>query len=183
MSEERGMGDNSRLTEQERRTLFAHHFRHDMAVEAKMRALKEERKENRLKAKAAGFPASKIDHYLKSFYAEDQQKPVDKLRSDRENLAWLGLIPDDPKGDLLADRATNEQTIYAKGHNAGLLNLERVSGYDAGSSDNRTWLDGYDKGQQEFKDNLAAALAKIEVDQTNEEPEADGSDPFPAAAE
>lgn len=172
-------GHNSQLNEKQRRTLFSYYHQKDRAIAAQIKTLGEEKKANRQNAKASGFSSSKLDHYLKSFQAEDQDKPVEKLKSDRENLEWLGLIPT-AGGDLLAqgDRVDGEQLIQAKGFHAGLTNLDRVSGYDAGSSDDRLWLESYDLGKAEFDTTIPDILAMAEAAKSNEEPPADGDDPF-----
>lgn len=170
--------------ERERRTLFSYYHQQDRTIAAQIKALNEQRKSVRQNAKASGFTAQKLDHYLKSFQAEDQQKPVDRLKSDRENLAWLGLIPDSQQGDLLADRATKEQMIAAKGFHAGLTNLDRVSGYDGGSADDKLWLESFDAGRAEYESEIPDIMARIHAAASKEEPAADpGSDPFPQAAE
>ena len=173
------IGDNSKA-EKERRVLFGYYHRKDRDIAARMKALAEEKKANRQNAKAAGFPAQKLDHYLKAFEAEDQQKPVDRLKSDRENLAWLGLIPDDPRGDLLSDRATDEQMVQAKGFHAGLTGLDRVSGYDGGSASDKLWLESYDAGKREYETDIPDIKARIEAAASKEEPATPpGEDPFP----
>ncbi|MDW9726330.1 hypothetical protein GOB91_29215 [Sinorhizobium meliloti] len=169
--------------ERERRVSFSYYHRKDRDIAAQIRALNEQKKGNRQNAKAAGFSSAKLDHYLKSFLAEDQQKPVDKHRSERENLIWLGLIREDPQGDLLADRATKEQVTQAKGFHAGLNGLDRVSGYDAGSSDDKLWLESYDAGKAEYESEIPDIMARIQAAASKEEPPADGDDPFADAAE
>jgi hypothetical protein len=168
--------------ERERRTLFSYYHRKDRDIAAQIRELNEQKKSNRQNAKASGFPAAKLDHYLKSFLAEDQQKPVDKHKSERENLIWLGLVHENPQGDLLADRATKEQMIQAKGFHAGLTGLDRVSGYDAGSADDKLWLESFDAGRAEYETEIPDILARITAAASKEEPAADG-DPFPDAEE
>lgn len=175
------IGDNSKA-ERERRVLFGYYHRKDRDIAAKIRELNEQKKSNRQNAKASGFPAAKLDHYLKSFLAEDQQKPVDKLKSETENLAWLGLIPDQSiKGDLFTkgDRVDQEQLIQAKGFHAGLNGLDRVSGYDAGSSDDKIWLASYDAGKAEYDTEIPDIMARIEAEATKETPPASGDNPFP----
>lgn len=185
MSEDRGMTDNSKLSAEDRQKLFAHHFREELAVENQMRELKARKSANRKLAKSYDptFTSQKLDHYLKAHFAEDQQKPVDRLKSDRENLAWLGLIPSTDGKDLLAqvDRVDSEGMIRAKGYEAGMLGLERVSGYDAGSVDDKMWLESYDAGREEYDSDIPDILARIGQAKSNEEPEASGDDPFPAA--
>jgi hypothetical protein len=182
MAEMAGIGDNSDA-EKDRWFLFAHYHKTDREIAAKIKKLQAEKSSNRQNAKANGFPAAKLDHYLKSFMAEDHQKPVDKLKSDRENLEWLGFIPETSNGDLLKqmDRVDNEQLIRAKGFHAGMTELDRVSGYDGGSSDDRIWLDSYDAGKAESKARIPDILKRIEAAASKEEAPADvadGEDPF-----
>lgn len=172
------IGDNTKA-ERERRVLFGYYHRKDREVAAQVRALNEQKKSNRQNAKASGFPAAKLDHYLKSFLAEDQQKPVEKLKSETENLAWLGLIPDQSiKGDLFSagDRVDKEAMIQAKGFHAGLNGLERMSGFDGGSADDKLWLASYEAGRAEYEAEIPNILARVEAARTNEEP-ADGEEP------
>ncbi|KQV83268.1 hypothetical protein [Rhizobium sp. Root1220] len=179
------VGDNTKV-ERERRVQFSYYHQKDRDIAAKIRALNEEKKSNRQNAKAAGFTSAKLDHYLKAFLAEDQQKPVDKLRSERENLIWLGLIPDTLQGDLLtSDRVDQEQMIAAKGFHAGLNALDRVSGYDGGSSEDRHWLESYDLGRKEYDTVLPDIMARIQAEADKESPPADDEDdiPFGEAAE
>lgn len=171
------IGDNSEKAARERRVRFSHYHQKDRALEDQIKALGKLKKENRLNAKADGFPAAKLDHYLKSFNGEDHQKPVDKHLSERENLIWLGYIHDNPQGDLLADRASNEQLIAAKGFNAGMNNMERVSGYAAGSSEDRLWLDSHDAGKKEFAETWPEVEAKMRAELNKEAPPP--ADPFP----
>lgn len=172
------IGDNSKA-ERERRVLFAYYHKKDRDIAAKIKALAEDKKSNRQNAKASGFPAQKLDHYLKSFLAEDHQKPVDKLKSERENLEWLGYIPATSGGDLLAqvDRVDSEQMIQARGFHAGLTGLDKVSNYDAGSVEDKLWLESYEAGRQEYETDIPDILARAQAQSSKEEPASSG-DPF-----
>lgn len=176
--------DNAKA-ERERRVQFSYYHRKDRDIAAQIRELNELKKSNRQNAKADGFPSAKLDHYLKSFLAEDQQKPVDKLKTERENLIWLGYINEDPQGDLLSKRVSGEQLVQAKGFHAGLNGLDRVSGYDGGSSDDRLWLESYDAGRKEYDTILPDIEARVAAEAKqakNEEPPATpGFDPFATA--
>lgn len=174
-------GSNTKLNAEERRKLFAYHFRTEVEVENSRRELAAKKTANRKVAKSYDptFSGQKFDHYLKAHFGEDDQKPVDRLKSDRENLEWLGLIAS-TKGDLLAqvDRVDREQLVQAKGFEAGLLNKDRVSGYDGGSSDDKLWLSSYDAGHKEYETDIPDILARIQSTLSKENPPADGSDPF-----
>ncbi|NSZ57803.1 hypothetical protein FY145_07135 [Agrobacterium tumefaciens] len=174
------VGHNIEKAERERRVLFAFYHKKDRDIAAQIKALQSEKSSNRQNAKASGFPAQKLDHYLKSFNAEDHQKPVDKLKSERENLEWLGYIPATSGGDLLTqiDRVDGEQMIQAKGFHAGLTGLDRVSGYDGGSVDDKLWLESYDAGKREYDSEIPDIMARITAAQSKEEAPANGDDPF-----
>lgn len=167
---------NTDLTPLERQALFGHHVRKDLELEARIAALKAEKKAARKIATNDGFPSSKMDHYTKALSADDKQKPVDKHRSEKENLIWLGLIHDEPNGDLLADRATKEQRIFAAGQALGLVGGDRVSNYDGGSADDKTWLSGYDDGQRILRDNLESAMNKRNAVKASENKETPSDD-------
>lgn len=172
------IGDNSKA-EQQRRVTLAYYHRTDRDIAAKAMSLAGEKKANRLNAKAAGIPSSQLDHLLKSFEAEDQQKPVDKLKRDMENLAYLGLIPDPTiKGDLFTrvDRVDDEGMIKAKAFFAGLNGLDRVSGFDGGSADDKLWLESYDAGRAEYDTVLPDITARIQAEADKEAPPTDGED-------
>jgi hypothetical protein len=175
-------GHNSTLGADDRFKLFVHHFKSDLADELALRAIKARKSANRKIAKGhdATFTAQKFDHYMKIHLGEDDQKPVDRLKSDRENLEWAGIIPPTTGGDLLAqaDRVDREQMIRAKGFEAGMLGRDRVSGYDGGSADDRLWLDSFDEGDKEFKADIPDILARVEAARTNEEPAPTTDNPF-----
>lgn len=178
-------GDNKKLTPEQRQKLFAYHFRKELAAETKRREAAAEKTANRKIAKGSDptFTGQKFDHYLKAHFGEDDQKPVDRLKSDRENLEWLGLIPS-TSGDLLAtaDRVDKEGMIRAKGYKAGLLGLDRVSGFDGGSVDDKLWLESYDAGKSEYETELPEIMKKVVAETTHEEPPASGEfDPFATA--
>lgn len=176
------IGDNTKA-ERDRRVTLSYYHRTDRDLAAQAHAIAEKKKANRLNAKAAGVPSSQLDHLLKSFKAEDQQKPIDKLKQDMENLAYLGLIPDPSiKGDLFTrvDRVDQEGMIQAKGFYAGLNALDRVSGYDGGSSDDKLWLESYEAGRAEYDTVIPDIIARIEALASKEEPATPaGEDPFP----
>lgn len=178
------IGDNDKASK-DRRLLFAYHFRKEVAEETRRREAAAAKTANRKLAKAADptFTAQKFEHYASIHFGEDDQKPVDRLKSDRENCEWAGLIPETSGGDLLSqvDRVDREQLIQAKGFKAGLLSLERVSGYDAGSADDKLWLASFDAGKKEYDTELPDIMARIQAASSKEEPPAqtgDG-DPFP----
>lgn len=171
---------NTKLSDADRQKLFAHHFRRELVAETAKREALADKTANRKIAKAADptFTGQKFDHYLKGHFGEDDQKPVDRLKSDRENCEWLGLIPATSGGDLLAqvDRVDKEQLVQAKGYKAGLLGLDRVSGFDAGSSDDKLWMSSYDAGKTEYETDIPDITARINAEADKEAPPPKGED-------
>lgn len=175
-------GSNSVLSEKDRQKLFAHMFGQILTAEIAKREASATQSSVKKLAKSYDptFTAQKFDHFLKVHFGEDDQKPVDRLRSDRENLEWAGLITRTSKGDLLAqiDRVDGDQIIQGKGYLAGLLKAPRVSGYDAGSADDKLFLESYDAGRKEVETDIPDILSRVEARNSKEEPPHTGDDPF-----
>lgn len=176
------IGDNTKLNDEERQALWGHHVRRRIAIHGEREAVKAKETEAKKDAKNDGISEQEMKDFLDCMLSDDPQKKVDNFNMLKRNRIRLGLIQDDRKGDLLADRVTNEQMIYAAGVEAGLAALDRVSKkYAAGSPEDRAWLDGYDEGQRIARENLQSAMEKRNAAKqaaTNEEPPADGDDPF-----
>lgn len=172
-------GHNSgELTPDQEKAHFFHHMRKDMATQAKIKALQDERKKDRKLAQSEDIALSRLDFAQKALSAEDKSTITQKVNDQLKIMEWLHIIPAYNE-DLLADRAPREEKIEGQGEIAGLAGIDRVSNYAAGSEDDRAFLRGYDRGQAIMRDNLEAAMSKKNVAKTNEEPPADGSDPFP----
>ncbi|MDP9809386.1 hypothetical protein J2W42_002234 [Rhizobium tibeticum] len=175
-------GHNTALNDEEKQALWGHHVRRRLALKHKRDDLAEEEKTAKKDAKNDGFAEAEIKDFIDCMTTDDPQKKVDNFNMLRRNRIRLGLIQDDRKQDLLGDRVTNEQMIYAAGVEAGLAALDRVSKkYQGGSSEDRAWLDGYDEGQRIARENLQSAMEKrnaAKAATTNEEPPAGGDDPF-----
>lgn len=174
--------NTTELTEQERQALWGYHIKRALAARLQMDVVKATAKKNAADAKNDGFSKAEIDDFLDLMTSDDPQKKVDKFNMMKRNRIRLGLIQDDRKGDLLADRVTNQEMIFASGVEAGLAALDRVSKYAGGSDEDRAFLDGYDEGQRIARDNLQAAMEKKNRERTKEEPAPTGDNPFDDAA-
>jgi hypothetical protein len=175
-------GHNSKLTEQEHQALWGHHIAKRVGLQRRKDELKAEEDKLKADSKNDGFSEKEIKDYLDCMLSTDKQKKVDQFNMMKRNRIRLGLIQDDRNADLLADRVTTEQMIFAAGVEAGLAALDRLSKYSGGSSEDQTWLSGYEEGQRIARENLQSAMEKKLRERSKEEPPAT-EDPFPQAAE
>lgn len=100
-----GMGDNSKLTEQEHQALWGHHIRRALAARAKLDAAKAEAKENVKDAKNDGFSKSEIDDYIDLVKTDDPQKKIDKFNMMKRNAAKSKEAPEPDGDDPFAEAA------------------------------------------------------------------------------
>jgi hypothetical protein len=149
------------LTENERKAIFGRHARLLRANRAEQRRLKDIEKDFLADAKNDQINITELKMFLKVDEDEDKQKHVQKHNLERSALVKLGLLKEALQGDLLADRATREQLIFTQGQTVGLMAGDRVSGYSAGHTDDKTWLSGYDDGQRIMRDELESAMSKL----------------------
>jgi hypothetical protein len=179
-------GHNTQLNDEERQALWGHHIQKRLSLKRQRDELSALEKELDKDAKNDGISKAEMKDFIDVMSSDNPQKKVDDFNMLKRNRIRLGLIQDDRKGDLLADRVTNEQMIYAAGVEAGLAALDRVSKkYQAGSTEDKTWLSGWDEGQRIARENLQSAMEKRNAAKqatTNEEPPATGDDPFADAA-
>lgn len=171
-------GHNSQLTDEERQALWGYHVQKRVVLHRDREALKSRETSAKKDAKNDGISENEMKDFLDCMLSDDKQKKVDQFNMLKRNRIRLGLITDDRKGDLLTDRVTTEQMIFAAGVEAGLAALDRVSKYAGASTEDQTWLAGWDDGQRIARDNLQSAMEKRNAAKTNEEPMST-EDPFP----
>ena len=153
------IGDNSKLTDEERRSLFIHHLKKRQAVEAKIKDLQAEKKDLGKEAQLDGFVIGDLDYALKALAAEDKKTITNTFLARGEILAWLNLTPGF-QPDLFMDRAPAMEAIENKGFTAGLMAEQRVSGYAPKSDEDKVWTKGYDAGQKHQQKALKEAMDK-----------------------
>ena len=174
-------GHNSELTEQEKQALWGHHVKKRIGIIRDLEGIKAREKALKADAKNDGISEKELKDFLDCMFTDDPQKKVDQFNMQKRNRIRLGLIADDRNADLLADRVTTEQMIYAAGVEAGLAGMDRISKYAAGSSEDRMWLDGHSEGQRILLENIASAMEKMLAARSKEEPPSE-DDPFEDAA-
>ncbi len=96
------IGDNSEKAAKERRVLFGYYHRKDRDIAAKIRELNEQKKSNRQNAKASGFPAAKLDHYLKSFLAKTSRSRSTSSRAKPRTSHGSASSRSEHQGDLFS---------------------------------------------------------------------------------
>jgi hypothetical protein len=172
------MGDNSNmLTDSEEVALKMEYLRKRMAHKAKIAEVQAAMKVDANLCKADGISVWLIDFGIKALSAEDKKTPIQRLMDQGKMLEDLCLIPK-WNGDLLADRATKEERIFADGKMKGMAGVDKVSGYAAASADDVTWRQGYEEGQRIMREDLPSAQAKKVASRTKEAPPPGSDDPF-----
>ena len=175
------MGHNSELTEQERQALWGHHVKKRIEIIRELEAIKAREKLLKADAKNDGVSEKELKDFLDCMLTDDPQKKVDQFNMLKKNRIRLGLIMDDRGADLLADRVTTEQMIYAAGVEAGLAGLNDACKHTVGSSDYSVWRDGYAEGQSILMENIKSAMEKTNAARSKEAPPSE-EDPFEDAA-
>lgn len=174
-------GHNTQLNESEKQALWGHHVGKKVDLRRRMDDLKAEEKKLDADMKNDGFSKAEVKDFLDCMLSDDKQKKVESFNMLKRNRIRLGLIPDDRNADLLADRVTTQEMIFASGVEAGLAGLDHTSRYAKGSDEERAFLDGYAEGQRIARENLQSAMEKrnaAKATSANEAPAADGTDPF-----
>lgn len=154
------IGDNSKLTENERKSLFFHHLRKRMAHNAGLAEVNAAKKADGKTAQADGIVLGDLDYAIKAINADDKATVTDRFLAHGEVLSWLNLTPGF-QSDLLRDRAPAIERIEGEGELAGLAGKDPESSYDKGSDEDQAWQRGWNKGQQIMRDNLQSAMEKI----------------------
>lgn len=173
-------GHNSKLTEAESQALWGHHTRQRVAIYHEQQALKAKEQKFKADAKNDGVSEKDLKDFIELTFTTDKQKKIDEFARRKRIMINSGLIPDDRQGDLLTDRVSKLEMIYAEGFQAGLAALDRVSKQNGGSDEDREWLRGWDDAQKLMLENLKSAMEKSNAAKSKEDPPANAgeADPF-----
>lgn len=153
------IGDNSTVhNETEKLAHFGHEIQRVLAKRADARLAKQHEKEILADFKNDGGDPRLMLRVIKAI--EDGDGMLKKHELDDEALRLAGRIGG--RGKDLLDRVDQEEVIFAKGRMAGLIGLDCVSGYDAGSSDDKLWINGWKEGQRIVLEEWVSANAKIQ---------------------
>ena len=154
------VGDNSNvLTDREKEAHFGHMARKIRAYDQQIEDLKAKRKAELADAKNDGINVKELEVWLKAL--NDGDKMLDKHKLTESALKRAGLLSGAPSKDLL-DRVDREELIFAQGKAAGLVGADCASGYDAGSADDKLWINGWKEGQRIVLDEWVSANAKLQ---------------------
>jgi hypothetical protein len=153
------VGDNSKLTDAERKALMFHHYQAVQIAQDAVSKANEERKRVRKLAKADGIVLSDLDFMLRCAEIEDPSIITNQIRSMTQIAEWFAL-PVSYQPDMFVDRAPALERIEAEGEVAGLSGKTGVSDYGPGSPEAQAWMKGWTKGQKSLADDLVSAMEK-----------------------
>jgi hypothetical protein len=108
--------------------------------------------------KLDGYAPAEIEYSVKLLTKSD--KLTDKHHLERGELERAGLIRKSSHKDLFGDRVNKEEMTFEQGVFAGALGEVMQSHYDAGSTDDKNFINGYKEGQRMMKEDLPIALEK-----------------------
>jgi len=151
-------GHNSQLTPEQRSALRIDIIEQLLAVEKDMTPLLALRKKIRAGAKGKGFKLSEIDAGMRLMTMEDQSIFVAEIKELIAIAQAFNALPPGEQGSLFPDRRPADEKAYDAGKQAGLegKNPEAPAGYEP-----TKWMEGWHEGQRIRRDDLQAAMEKI----------------------
>jgi ribosome modulation factor len=185
------IGDNSKLTPDERAALRMHHVRGLLEIAARLEPIFDERKKARATAKADGFKLSEIDAAMRLATMEDQSIFLAEIKELIEIAQAFNALPPGEQGTLFPDRRPVNERCFDEGKVAGMEGKNPEPPYGADSENGQSWIEGWHAGQKIMRDDLAAAMekrnaAKLDANSGDEEDDelikGPDADPFEQAA-
>lgn len=153
-------GHNSKeLTANETLAIKLNHLRTRMKFNAEISALQKAKTAAANLAKADGLRISTLDVGINALNAQDKNTPISKLMDEGQMLADLGMLPA-WNADLMADRATRSEKVFAAAKIRGATGLDRLADYPPGSQDDNDDLAGWQEGQRLMREDLQSAMEK-----------------------
>jgi ribosome modulation factor len=155
---ERALAANSELTDDERRVLTYHHKRKLDEIEARLDAVKAEKRAAEDLAKAELGKGAIKD--IKDLRLLEKPKGNEAMQADIERSLRLARWSNSPVGSqftFFEDARTEKQRAYDAGKHAGLTGQPKKPPYDQGEQYNawcEGWNDGYEVVLSDFRDKL-----------------------------
>lgn len=173
-------GHNSKLTDDQRASLYGHLCREERDQLAVKAGAEAKRTENFKRAKEWGFTKEEITFREKARRAGEGSSIVKKHALHKLILIKLGFIHDDRGGDLLSDRVDRLQLHNRRGYDDGLCGEggPGASGFAANSDEDRAYMDGWKEGQRVYLDNWKTAMEKAIAAKSGVVKAPDDGDPF-----
>lgn len=177
-----GMGDNSSISDKDRRVLFFVNRKDWLkAMEAKKAADAEVKKIGKvIKSDLGPNGLDMIKAYEKAQSAEDKDAMLERRRDLDLAMSWAG-IPINTQLDMFEDRTPLVERAYRDGEEAGLRGDTLRNPYNEASEEGQAFAKGWHDGQGAL---FAGIRKKEEAAQSDELLKAgdDSDDPFEAEA-
>lgn len=156
----KGHNGGAELTDTERRALRMHHVKQLLAMEERIKPLREQRKKLRATAKADGFKLSEIDAAMRLATMEDQSIFVAEIKEMIEIAQAFNALPPGGQGDMFPDRRPMDEKCFDEGYVAGMEGKNPDPPYGADTKKGQDWLKGWHEGQRVMRDDLQSAMEK-----------------------
>lgn len=156
------IGDNSRLTPDEQRALFFHHFIPIQEQRSVVDAAKRRERELRKQAKVHGLLLADIDFGLRCINTEDQNIIADELARRHRIAGEFFRLPVGAQSTFDFGGPTSLDRAAKEGRAAGWRNADRASPHGVHTPEGQAWLKNYDEARAESLASLESALRKHE---------------------
>jgi hypothetical protein len=168
-------GHNQLTDEQMQALFFQHKRRYEAALAVKKKSDADFKQACKLAKSEVGDDAvERIKYAIELETDEGEAKLKARMERQAEVARWMGL-PIGAQGGLFeVDRIPADDRAHGEGKRAGMEAKERRSPYDPATSQARSWMDGYDAGQEVNRSLLQDSLKPLSAKE--DEPAADPFD-------
>lgn len=154
------IGDNSKLSPGEQKSLFLHHYFEIAGQREIVKAAKKVETRLRKEARVHGIVLGDIDFALRVNEAEDQNIIVEEMARRNEIARFFNLpVGTQPAFDFAKESSAAKAA--REGTAAGYANKPAKPPYDTGTADGQAWLKAHAEARAAMNADLASALAKV----------------------
>jgi hypothetical protein len=159
MPAEATIGHNSKMTPQETRALYMHHYNQIAAQRSLVKAAQAIEKTLRREAKVNGIALRDIDFGLRCAELEDITIIPAELLRHSQIAAWMSL-PVGTQKEFSFKSETDIARAKREGATAGYLGKDAKSPYGPGSEEDQAWMAEWHAVQAQKRDDLQNAMTK-----------------------